>query len=190
MTLYGREEAVMSEPGATLATSSREIHKLVAKRGEQDDVLLAPIDFSEHSRAALVQAGRYAQMMDATLVALHVVHDPGEMPGYYSKLIKKKRATRIPDIAAEAFDDFMDDVVREYPDIPALRSARRLMVTGLPVTRILELVEVLEPAMVVMGSQGRTGLKSLVIGSKAAQIVQLCPVPVTIVKKQRAPARE
>ena len=38
--------------------------------------------------------------------------------------------------------------------------------------------------MVVMGSQGRTGLKHLVIGSKAAQIVQLCPVPVTIVKKR------
>lgn len=180
----------MSAPRATLATSSKEISRLVARQGEQDGIVLAPIDFSDHSRAALVEAGRYAQMMDATLVALHVVHDPGEMPGYYSKLIKKKRATRIPDIAADAFDDFMADLVREYADIPALRSARRLMVTGLPVSRILELVEFLKPIMVVMGSQGRTGLRHLVIGSKAAQIVQLCPVPVTIVKKQRVPARE
>ena len=180
----------MSVPRATLAASSKEVSRLVARRGEQDSIVLAPIDFSEHSRVALVQAGRYAQMMDAALVALHVVHDPGEMPGYYSKLIKKKRATRIPDIAADAFDEFMDDLVCEHPDIAALRSARRVMVTGLPVTRILELVDFLKPAMVVMGSQGRTGLKNLVIGSKAAQIVQLCPVPVTIVKKQRAPARE
>ena len=180
----------MSVPRATLAASSKEVSRLVARRGEQDNIVLAPIDFSEHSRVALVQAGRYAQMMDAALVALHVVHDPGEMPGYYSKLIKKKRATRIPDIAADAFDEFMDDLVCEHPDIAALRSARRVMVTGLPVTRILELVDFLKPAMVVMGSQGRTGLKNLVIGSKAAQIVQLCPVPVTIVKKQRAPARE
>jgi nucleotide-binding universal stress UspA family protein len=179
----------MSATRATLATSSKEISRLVARQGEQNGIVLAPIDFSGHSRAALVQAGRYAQMMDASLVALHVVHDPGEMPGYYSKLIKKKRATRIPDIAADAFDDFMADIVRENPHIPALQSARRLMVTGLPVTRILELVDFLEPAMVVMGSQGRTGLKNLVIGSKAAQIVQLCPVPVTIVKKQRAPKR-
>lgn len=180
----------MSATKATLATSSKEISALVARQDEQDGIVLAPIDFSEHSRAALVQAARYAQMMDATLVALHVVHDPGEMPGYYAKLIKKKRATRIPDIAADAFDDFMAEMVQENPDITALRFARRLMVTGLPVTRILELVDFLKPEMVVMGSQGRTGLKNLVIGSKAAQIVQLCPVPVTIVKKQRAPARE
>ena len=143
----------MSATRATLATSSKEISRLVARQGEQNGIVLAPIDFSGHSRAALVQAGRYAQMMDASLVALHVVHDPGEMPGYYSKLIKKKRATRIPDIAADAFDDFMADIVRENPHIPALQSARRLMVTGLPVTRILELVDFLEPAMVVSGDR-------------------------------------
>jgi len=39
--------------------------------------------------------------------------------------------------------------------------------------------------MVVVGSQGRTGLKNLIIGSKANQVVQLCPVPVTIVKKPK-----
>jgi nucleotide-binding universal stress UspA family protein len=175
----------MSEPKATMVTSSDEIRTLAAEEG---DVILAPVDFSDHSRAALLQAARYAEMMNVALIALHVVHDPGEMPGYYSKLIKKKRATRIPDIAAGAFDEFMDDAARDNEDLDTLRSARRLMVTGLPVTRILELVEYLQPAMVVMGSQGRTGLKNLVIGSKAAQIVQLCPVPVTIVKKPRAAA--
>ena len=177
----------MSEPKATMASSSDEIRRLAEEQGE---VILAPVDFSDHSRAALLQAARYAEMMDAVLIVLHVVHDPGEMPGYYSKLIKKKRATRIPDIAAGAFDDFMDDAVQDNRDLEALVSAHRLMVSGLPVTRILELVEYLQPAMVVMGSQGRTGLKSIVIGSKAAQIVQLCPVPVTIVKKPRAPVED
>jgi len=36
--------------------------------------------------------------------------------------------------------------------------------------------------MVVMGSQGRTGLKHMMLGSKAEQVIKLCPVPVTIVK--------
>ncbi len=177
----------MSNARATLLNSSKEVLELAAEQGDHVDIILAPVDFSDHSRAALVQAGRYSEMMDAALVALHVVHDPGEMPGYYAKLIKKKRATRIPDIAADAFDDFMDDVAREHEDLEVLGSARRVMVTGLPVTRILEMVEYLQPAMVVMGSQGRTGLKSLVMGSKAAQIVQLCPVPVTIVKTRHQP---
>lgn len=175
----------MTNSKAILAMTSKEIreHAEEARGQSERDIILAPVDFSDHSEAALVQAAKFAEMMPATLIVLHVVHDPGEMPGYYSKLIKKKKVIRIQDIAAEAFDDFMDSVNGDYPDLVSLREADRLMVTGLPVTRILELVEYLEPIMVVMGSQGRTGLKHLVIGSKAAQIVQLCPVPVTIVKK-------
>jgi len=84
---------------------------------------------------------------------------------------------------AEAFQEFMDSTIDANPNLDPLLQAERLMVIGLPVTRILEVVDHLDPIMVVMGSQGRTGLKHLVIGSKAAQIVQLCPVPVTIVKK-------
>jgi len=175
----------MTNSKAILATSSKEIRKHAqAARGQSErDIILSPVDFSDHSEAALIQAAQFAEMMPATLIVLHVVHDPGEMPGYYSKLIKKKKVTRIQDIAAEAFDEFMDQAVEENPGLDSMRDADRLMVTGLPVTRILELVEYLDPIMVVMGSQGRTGLKHLVIGSKAAQIVQLCPVPVTIVKK-------
>ncbi len=175
----------MGKSKAKVATTSEAIRMLAqaARPAGRGAIVLAPVDFSDHSRAALVQAARYADLMGAGLISLHVVHDPGEMPGYYSKLIKKKRVTRIPDIAAEAFDEFMDDVAGEYPDLELLETAGRLMVSGLPVTRILEIVEQLQPVMVVMGSQGRTGLKNLVIGSKAAQIVQLCPVPVTIVKR-------
>ena len=36
--------------------------------------------------------------------------------------------------------------------------------------------------MVVMGSAGRTGLSRFLLGSKAEQVLRLCPVPVTIVK--------
>jgi len=175
----------MTKPKAVLATTSKEIreHAKAARGQAERGIILAPIDFSDHSEAALIQAAKFAELIPATLIVLHVVHDPGEMPGYYSKLIKKKKVARIQDIAAEVFDDFMGRVSDENPDLRCLKEADRLMVTGLPVTRILELVDYLDPIMVVMGSQGRTGLKHLVIGSKAAQIVQLCPVPVTIVKK-------
>ncbi|MDH5455931.1 MAG: universal stress protein [Gammaproteobacteria bacterium] len=176
----------MGNSKAILADSRKEVreHAIAARRDAKGGVILVPVDFSDHSKAALLQAAEYAQVMRASLVVLHVVHDPGEMPGYYSKLIKKKRATRIQDMAADAFDHFMEETSEEHPKLESLRNSARLMVRGLPVTRILEVVDYLEPMMVVMGSQGRTGLKHLVMGSKAAQIVQLCPVPVTIVKKK------
>lgn len=177
----------MTNRVADLANTGAEVreHAEAARSRASAGIILVPVDFSDHSAAALIKASEYAEAMSASLVVLHVVHDPGEMPGYYSKLIKKKRVTRIQDMAAEAFDQFMDQAVDVSPDIASLQEADRLMVSGLPVTRILEVVDHLEPIMVVMGSQGRTGLKHLVIGSKAAQIVQLCPVPVTIVKKPK-----
>jgi len=178
----------MTSKKVHLATSSAELKERAraAVRESGGTIILVPVDFSDHSEAALLQASEFANLMQATLIVLHVVHDPGEMPGYYSKLVKKKRATRMPDVAAQAFEEFMADTIKANPELETLQQATQLMVIGLPVTRILEVVEHVDPLMVVMGSQGRTGLKHLVIGSKAAQVVQLCPVPVTIVKKRNA----
>lgn len=147
-------------------------------------LILVPVDFSAPSRDALLFAAELAQKISVTLMVLHVVHDPGEMPGYYSSLVKKKRVERIQDIAKDVFNEFMADITEEHPKLKALRHAQNMMVIGLPVTRILQVAEKLEPFMVVMGSQGRTGLKHLFLGSKAEQIVQLCPSPVTIVKQK------
>ncbi len=36
--------------------------------------------------------------------------------------------------------------------------------------------------MIIMGSQGRTGLAHLMLGSKAEQVVRMARIPVTIVK--------
>lgn len=43
----------------------------------------------------------------------------------------------------------------------------------------------LRARLIVMGSRGRSGLPSLLLGSKALKVAQLAPVPVTIVKGQR-----
>jgi nucleotide-binding universal stress UspA family protein len=174
-------------PSVHVAEDKTKVAKLAksARKRAEGDLILVPVDFSAHSEAALVFAAELAAMTSATLMVLHVVHDPGEMPGYYSKLVKKKRVGRIQDIAKEVFDDFIKQAIADHPALDAIRAAEKLMVIGLPVTRILQVVEKLDPFMVVMGSQGRTGLKHLFIGSKAEQIVQLCPVPVTIVKRKK-----
>lgn len=180
-------DLLMSDNKVRLATTSNEISAWAAKARKKGNgkLILVPIDFSAHSSRALTFASELAEALEATIIVLHVVHDPGEMPGYYSKLIKKKRAGRIQDTAAHVFEEFMDDMAEEYPDLEPLERAEQLMVVGLPVTRILEVVETVRPFMVVLGSQGRTGLKHVLLGSKAAQIVQLSPVPVTVVKKDK-----
>lgn len=147
-----------------------------------EQTILVPIDFSAYSEAALLKACELANCWNLSVVVLHVVHDPSEMPGYYAKMTKKKHLVRMEDVAKEMFDEFMDLMVHAHPKLDCLAEAKSMLVLGLPVGRILEIAETVNAEMIVMGSQGHTGLKHILLGSKAEQVVRLSPVSVTIVK--------
>ncbi len=140
------------------------------------------MDFSAHSEEALRFAAGLAARLDAPLLILHVIHDPGESPGYYPQK-DPEHPHRIADVAADMMTEFIERIAMEHPTLENIPRAQTLLVSGLPVTRILEVAEQCSPQMVIMGSQGRTGLAHLLLGSKAEQVVRLCPFPVTIVKK-------
>ena len=147
------------------------------------DLLLVAVDFSEHSRHALIYAAELGQKLECELEVLHVVHDPGHAPGYYAQTMKKKTLARLEDAAVEMMGAFMDETVALRPDLATLGRAGRHLVVGVPVKRILEVEGKLNPRMLVVGSQGRTGLSRMLIGSKAEQIVRLCKRPVIVVKE-------
>ena len=146
--------------------------------------LLVPVDFSAYSEAALLLASDLADGLGARLVVLHVVHDPLNMPGYYARMTRKKTLTLMEDIAAEMLDEFMTKVAMRNPERKALQKPELLLVKGIPVTRILQVAEKEKARMIVMGSQGATGLKHLLLGSVAEQVLGLAKLPVTIVKEQ------
>jgi len=143
--------------------------------------ILVPVDFSPHSEEALRFAAGLANRLTAPLTILHVIHDPAESPGYYSQK-DPKYPRKIPDIAADMMDEFIKRTINAHPELDNILQAEIKLVTGLPVSRILEVAEQYNPQMVVMGSKGRTGLSHLLLGSKAEQVVRLCPSPVTIIK--------
>ena len=92
---------------------------------------------------------------------------------------------RMEDVAAEMLDEFFHKMQKEYSDLVALKQATTMLVVGLPVNRILESAEKINARMIVMGSQGRTGLARAMLGSKAEQVVRLAPIPVMIVKEDK-----
>jgi len=144
--------------------------------------ILVPIDFSSYSEAALLLACEFAEALGLKLVVLHVVHDPHNMPGYYAKMATKKTLTRMSDIAAEMLDEFLAGVQKRHPERAVLQAAEVLLVKGIPATRILQVVEKVKASMVVMGSKGETGIRHLLLGSVAEQVLGLAKLPVTIVK--------
>ncbi len=153
---------------------------MTEKRSAQP--ILVPVDFSPHSEAALLCAIDLAKCLGQPLLVLHVVHDPGSMPGYYAKALNKKRLHRIEDAAAEMLKGFLHAVGKRHHAFKKLDGIESLLVKGLPSHRILEVAEQRNASMIVLGSRGLTGMQHLLIGSVAERIVHLAQVPVTVVK--------
>jgi len=144
--------------------------------------ILVPVDFSADSEAALACAAELSTLFNAPLLILHVVHDPGEAPGYYAVKDRGKHLQKLEDVATGMFEAFLRGFAEAHPGLVAITTAETRLVTGLPVSRILEVADGSGARMIVMGSQGRTGLGRVLLGSKAEQVVRLARVPVTIVK--------
>lgn len=142
--------------------------------------VLVPVDFSPSATAALVWGAEAARAFALPLEVLHVVHDLEWTPGYYKS--DKKSLQRLGEAAEEMMREFMEKTMALHPNLESLRSARRTLVEGLPVNRILEVAAQSESQFIVMGSHGRTGLSRLLLGSKAQEVVLRSPIPVTIVK--------
>ncbi len=145
--------------------------------------LLVAVDFTRFSEEALLFASQLAEKLDALLLVLHVIHDPAEAPGFYAQKSKhKKYLQSMEDAAEEMMQEFLAKMQKDYPDQKPIKKAETLLVVGTPVTRILEIAEKKQASMILIGSHGRTGLSHLLIGSKAERVVQLSPIPVTVVK--------
>ena len=87
--------------------------------------VLAAVDFSEESRAALLWAARQAQLEGAPLLVLHVAHDSAENPGFY-KTSDDGTLTPILDVAENMMQEFLQRTIADYPELTALATAQTL----------------------------------------------------------------
>jgi nucleotide-binding universal stress UspA family protein len=152
----------------------------------KDQPILVPVDFSAYSAVALEHGADLAEALKVSLLVLHVVHDLGEAPGYYAVKGRGKQLRRMEDVASDMLNEFLHEARKKHPKNSALGNAETALVVGLPVNRILEVAKKSGASMIVMGSQGRTGLAHALLGSKAEQVVHLSPIPVTIIKADKA----
>ena len=151
-----------------------------------DGPVLVAVDFSEDSRAALVWAARQAELEATALIVLHVVHDPAASPGFYQTPDENWLRPMV-DVADEMMKRFLTEEKAAHRDLPALTAASGRLVSGLPAGRIADVAAETSARLVVVGSRGRTGLDSILLGSVAERVAQICPVPVVVVK---SPASE
>jgi nucleotide-binding universal stress UspA family protein len=158
-----------------------------AKGSQRSGPVLVAVDFSDDSRAALIWAAEYAGTSGAELLVLHVVHDPAAKPGFYRRK-GDKRIRPMVEVSKEQMTEFLKASTKARRDLEALRTADTKIVAGLPAGRIIEVAEKVRAPLIVIGSQGRTGLPLILVGSVAERVAQLAAVPVVIVKRQATSA--
>ena len=142
--------------------------------------VLIAVDFSPDSDAAFEWALHAALAFDASLVVVHVVHDPAYTPGYYARA--ESDATELEDVAAEMMAEYVERMRERFPELEKVSAFDSRVVVGLPVGRILEVAEKEGARMIVMGGRGRSRLTEVLLGSKVERVARLALIPVTIVR--------
>lgn len=138
--------------------------------------ILVPVDFSKHSLAALDFAVNLAQLTSAPILVCHAL-DPIYSGGRFdSPRLRPFRAEALAG-AKQRLAKLANQRVKPHATL-----AHRV-VEGVAYTAIVNLASQVKAGLIVMGSQGRTGLSRLFIGSVAERVVRLAPCPVLVVRK-------
>jgi nucleotide-binding universal stress UspA family protein len=134
--------------------------------------ILHPTDFSEYSRSALQLATALARDHGAKLLILHV----GETP-----LVVYGEGVLPVDTGAYA-QELQEKVEQIRPPDPQVAVEHRLVMAPEPVSEILAVAAEEGCDLIVLGTHGRTGLRRVLMGSVAEQVVRKAPCPVLTVK--------
>lgn len=133
--------------------------------------VLFPTDFSERAAPAFDLACSLARDYGAELVVAHVSAPPVQG-------VSDGMAVELP---TGWGDEVRMRLAAVRADDPRVRIARRFEV-GDPGTEIVRLAGEVKADLIVMGSHGRTGLKRLLAGSVAEEVMRKAPCPVLTVR--------
>ncbi|HEV7555564.1 MAG TPA: universal stress protein [Kofleriaceae bacterium] len=136
--------------------------------------IVCPVDFSDNSRRALTIAIELAKSSDGTLTLVHVWQPIyGTMDG---------------PISGDVIQSFVNDAERMLRDCETAakkEEAKTLpskFIIGVAWDEIVRLASQAQADLIVMGTQGRTGLKHVLIGSVAEKVVRHAPCAVLVTR--------
>lgn len=141
--------------------------------------ILVPIDDSGASGPGLKEAIRIAKNQQAKLRILHVVHDflvaAGQGGAVYASQLRKDLEVRGQRILQDALG------LARAEQVDAETSLLEAP-TGSVGSIIVEEAQNWKPDLIVLGTHGRRGIRRLVMGSDAEQVVRMTPVPVLLIR--------
>lgn len=140
--------------------------------------ILCAVDLSNISPHVLGMAAEFAEACDARLIVLHVVEIWDKRYDFIVDEIAKR-------IELEAHGKVQSELERlgKSQGIPVVVVVQK----GQAVLTIQEAIRKFSPDLVVMGSHGKRGIDSLLLGSVAERILRVSPVSVLVVRPPKNP---
>ena len=139
--------------------------------------ILCPVDFSQTSDAVLEQAGMLAERFGADLTVLHVVYDPLDVTCLHVPHPPQEQLRE--EMIREAERELQARLRSRLRDLPRAKTA---VVVGPPFREIVRYAQEHRVDLIVMGTQGLSGLGHLIIGSTAERVVRTAPCPVLSIR--------
>jgi nucleotide-binding universal stress UspA family protein len=139
--------------------------------------ILVPIDFSENSRTALNSAVLLADKMKYQIVLLHVYNASILVPNDGSDDVMSDSSQETDwGITEKKLTKWAEEVKSKTKV-----KCEPLLVKGVSANEIVEIAEKKKAEIIIMGTKRPTGIKKIISGSVANQVVKESKLPVLIV---------
>lgn len=143
----------------------------------RSEILLVAVDFEQASLDALDTAIGLGRTLGLEVVILHVPMVPAAVYPGADPVMLPCRPEDVPSSTRRAAEELARNT----------GAARAIVRGGDAAEEILRVAEELRPAMVVVGTHGRSGLARLVLGSVAERVIRASPAPVLVIRARPRP---
>lgn len=137
--------------------------------------IIVPVDFSEHSEFALEAAASLAQKFNAELIVLHMLELSNAIISSASDALSQEAIYYLK-IAEQKFDSFLDKPYLEGVKLTPVVKHFKVW------SEVNDVAEEHLADLIVMGSQGASGIKEVLIGSNTEKVVRHAEIPVLVIK--------
>ncbi len=141
--------------------------------------IIVSIDFSDCSRLALEYAAATARAHKSKLTILHVYEESFVKP-YVNAANSEEEAEEIIKAIERVNESKYDEFLKTI-DLSGVEY-EKLLKKGIPETDIAETAMEQQTNLIVMGTHGRSGIKHILIGSTAEEVVRNAPCDIVVVK--------
>ena len=146
--------------------------------------ILIAVDKSGYKSKIVVYAATLANTLDAGIYAIHVIDDSsfgvvGDMMSYYrgGKVDEYKKI--LAKQAGQLLDDIKSEIIRWNKDI---KVTTNIIIDSSVPNAIIDYAKKMGIDLIIVGTQGMTGLEKFLLGSVASKVINHAHCPVLAIR--------